>query len=224
MKIVVGGIKGGTGKTTLAIHLAFVGHLLGKKILLVDADEQRSASDWADQRKTTSFPTISLMGKNIYNQIAKLEPAYDHIVIDTGGRDTTSQRSALSIADKFLIPFKPRSFDIWTLGQVKNLIEEIQIINPRLKCYYAINQGDSKGSDNEDAMSIISELPHLEKIPSIIGNRKAFSNSAAEGKTIFEMEKKDDKACLETIALASFIYGLDSGKICIRYQTDGENI
>ena len=219
MKIVIGGIKGGTGKTTIAIHLATLLHLCGKKVLLIDADEQRSASDWANQREKADFPTISLLGKNIHHQIVKLEPSYDYIVVDSGGRDTTSQRSALSVADKFILPFKPRSFDVWTLGQVKTLIEEIQIINPKLECFYVINQADAKGNDNNDAMTIISEISCLNPNPFIIGNRKAFCNSAADGKTVFEMEKKDHKACAEMINLISIAkYTGDIQEIYTKYQ------
>lgn len=214
MIVVVGGIKGGSGKTTLATNLAsFCSVIKGKRTLLIDADEQHSASDWAEQRSQTfsdeeNLTTISLHGKALYQQIAKIRSDYEEIVIDVGGRDTTSQRSALAIADKFLVPFKPRSFDIWTLGNVRKLIEEIQAVNPKLKCYYLINQGDSTGFDNASAMEIISEIPTLEAIPIIIGHRKAFSNAAADGLAVWET-KVDKKACQEMIDCASYLYHND---------------
>lgn len=214
MIIVVGGIKGGSGKTTLATNLASYCSRNGKRTLLIDADEQHSASDWAEQRAQTftdegKLTTISLHGKSLYHQIAKIKPDYEEIVIDVGGRDTTSQRSALAVADKFLVPFKPRSFDIWTIGNVRKLIDDIQAINPRLKCYYVINQGDPSGLDNASAMEIISEIPYLEAIPQIIGHRKAFSNAAAEGLAIWETKNMDKKACQEMNDCASYLYQND---------------
>lgn len=214
--IVVGGIKGGAGKSTIATNLAVVLASEKKRVLLIDADEQRSCSDWADQREESSshfhegclapLTTISLCGKSIYQQIAKLKSGYDVCVVDTGGRDTTSQRSALIVADKFIIPFKPRSFDIWTIKMVEKLIEEISSVNTQLKSYYIINQGDSKGSDNDDAMKILSEIKALTQIPTIIGHRKAFSNAAAEGLGVLELKKTDKKAIEEIYALYRFIY------------------
>ena len=62
-----------------------------------------------------------------------LAPQYDHVIIDTGGRDTTSQRAALSVSDVLLIPFAPRSFDIWTVNKVADLVEEMRSVNPKLK-------------------------------------------------------------------------------------------
>ena len=130
MIIVVGGIKGGSGKTTLATNLTVMRAAEGRKVLLIDADEQRSASDWLAQRESQSlasnWTTIQLAGKMVYSQVEKLAKDYDDIIIDSGGRDTTSQRSALTIAHLFLIPFKPRSLDVWTAGQVDNMIYELK--------------------------------------------------------------------------------------------------
>lgn len=216
MIIVVGGIKGGGGKTTLATNLAVWYWKTFSKLLLVDADEQQSASSWAEQRDIAlgeymndNFPTIALAGKNIYQQLQRLKEDYEIIIVDTGGRDTTSQRSALSIADKLLVPFKPRSLDVWTLGDVKRMLDEIKAINPSLKCYFVINQGDPSGNDNDDATNLISEIDYFEKVPVIIKHRKAFANAASLGLSVWEMEKMDSKACHEMNQCASFLYHND---------------
>lgn len=214
MFLVIGGIKGGSGKTTLATNLAVLRAETGKKVLLVDADEQQSTLDWVNQReaitdldkKRSSFATVSLSGKLIYSQLQKMRSDYDDIIIDTGGRDTTSQRSALTCADIYLIPFKPRSIDIWTIGTVKRLINEIQTVNPKIKCLIVINQADSKGTDNESALTILSECHDVSCLPVFIGNRKAFANAASDGLAVVELDPKDHKACKEIRDLYNQIY------------------
>lgn len=212
MITVVGGIKGGTGKTTLATNLAVISMHLGKRTLLIDADDQKSASDWADQREVTlqdkesvGFPTICLGGRMAYLQIQKMKDNYDNIIVDTGGRDTESQRSALTIADCYLVPFKPRSFDVWTIGKVQDLVEKTKIINPNIRVIVCINQADSKGTDNEEALKILSEIPDFKCATCFIGHRKAFSNAAAQGLGVFELDK-DAKAKDELMDLHRVVY------------------
>jgi chromosome partitioning protein len=48
----------------------------------------------------------------VSKETLRLSQKYQDIVIDTGGRDTTSQRAALAIADLAIVPFKPRSLDV----------------------------------------------------------------------------------------------------------------
>lgn len=210
MIIVIGGVKGGTGKSTISTNLTALLASEGKKVLLVDADEQRSASDWVDQRDalkiSTSWTTIQLSGAAVRTQVEKLKPNYDIIIIDVGGRDTTSQRAALTIADMFVTPFQPRSLDIWTMGKVTTLISEAKAINPSLKAYTLLNRADSNEEDNRTAREILSEAVDLIPLNISIGQRKAFSNAAAEGRAVFELKTKDKKAIAELVQFKEAIF------------------
>mgnify|MGYP001612220671 CR=1 FL=1 len=210
MIIVVGGIKGGTGKTTIATNLAVLRSAAGKKVLLVDADEQKSTSSWANQRDfldiATGWSTIQLGGKALRSQLERMKSDYDDIIVDVGGRETTSLRAAISIADICLIPFKPRSLDVWTLSDVKVLIAEMKPANPKLKAFSMVNQADPKGSDNEGTISILQECEEIKCIESTIGSRKAFANAAGDGLAVSEMKVPDKKAVQEMQELYDFIY------------------
>ena len=210
MIVVVGGIKGGSGKTTLATNLAVM-KSIDSKVLLVDADEQKSAWDWSQQRDNCethllkgTFATVCMSGKSIYSNLQKLKQDYDDIIVDTGGRDTTSQRSALCVADKFLLPFKPSSIDIWTLGPIKQILSEC--LNVNLKSYGVISQADFSGRDNMDALQILSEFGMLTALQSPVRNRKAFRNAAAEGLGVIELVHEDKKASQEIWQLYRSIY------------------
>lgn len=210
MIVVVGGIKGGTGKTTIATNLAVIRSSTGKKVLLVDADEQKSSSMFSEQRVgrgiETNWVTIQLGGVDLRKQITKRNPDYDDIIVDVGGRETTSQRSALSIADVYVLPFPPASYDIWTVGQANVLIAEMKAVNEKLKAIAFINRADSTGSDNEDALSILEECKEFECLKITIGNRKAFKNSSGKGLGVTEIEKPDKKAIREITDLYEYIY------------------
>ena len=62
--------------------------------------------------------------------------------MDTGGRDTASQRAALAVCHTYLIPFVPRSFDIWTLDKVAGLIKEARTVNQTLQARAFLNRAD----------------------------------------------------------------------------------
>lgn len=209
MIITVGGIKGGCGKSLISTNLTVMRALKGKKVLLVDADEQGTSGDWTDHRTglgvETPWTTIRLKANAVRTEIKKMMNNYDDIIIDCGGRDTASLRAALTVSDIFLVPFQPKSFDIWTADKVSTLLEEAHSLNERLISYAVINCAGSRGSDNEDAQKILAKTDGLKLLPVTVGLRKGFSNATAEGLGIIEM-RSDNKAKEEMIALHDALF------------------
>ncbi len=147
MIVVCGGIKGGSGKTTIATNLAVIRALDGRDVLLIDADDQETATDFTilrNERRSggAGYTSIKLTGPAVRTETLRLTGKYQDILIDTGGRDTTSQRAALAIADTLLVPFVPRSFDVWTLEKVASLVEEMRTANQKLRAYTFLNRAD----------------------------------------------------------------------------------
>lgn len=208
-------IKGGVGKSTLATTLAVWLTKKGNDVLLVDGDDQETASDftaWREQTlNETGYTLVNMTGANLRKQVDSMRSKYDYIVIDTGGRDTTSQRAALSVADVSMIPFVPRSFDLWTITKVTELIDEINSIRPEaLKTYTFLSRADVKSADNRDVADALSKIDSLIYLPYEIKNRKAISNAAGTGLAVFELEQPDLKATKEIDNLFNFvIYGND---------------
>ena len=213
MIIVAGGIKGGSGKTTVATHLAIMRALQGRDVLLIDADDQETATDFTALRNErlpegAGYTSIKLTGASVRTETLRLTKKYDDIVIDTGGRDTTSQRAALTVADKLIVPFVPRSFDVWTLEKVANLVEEMRAANPRLQAYVFLNRADPQGRDNDEAAELLREAGGLEFLDTPIGTRKAFGNAASQGLAVTELKQQDSKATQEINALFGYLFDI----------------
>ncbi len=141
MIIVGGGIKGGSGKTTFTTNLAVIRAAHGQEVVLIDADEQETSNDFTQLRAEhldgkPGYLCNKQSGMGVRTAALQLAQKYDDIIIDTGGRDTASQRAALSVADVLIVPFVPRSFDVWTLERVTNLIAEIKPAQPEATCGY----------------------------------------------------------------------------------------
>ena len=204
MVIVVGSQKGGVGKTTIATNLAvWLSKKPGNDVLLVDADDQGSASDftaWREQTRSgdVGYTLVQLIGANLRKQIESLAPKYTHIVIDTGGRDTTTQRAALFVCDVLLVPFNPRAYDLWTVTKISDLVEEIQVARTTpMRAFSFINRADIQSQDNRQVGEALMEFPQLEFLDSPVRNRKAFANSAAVGLAVSEYQVLDAKAINE---------------------------
>ena len=207
MIITTGGIKGGSGKTTLAVSLTvLLSHLpTANDVLLVDADNQATASDFSTWRTEslgqTGYTSIKLSGVSVRNEVQKLKKKYDHIVIDAGGRDTASQRAAIAVSDIYLVPFAPKSFDMWTLEQVTELVKEMGIVNPDLKSYAVLNKVDYNQKDIDEARNYIEEAEIFKVLDNTLHERKAFANAAAEGLTVSEYKPYNKKAIAELESL-----------------------
>ena len=210
MIIVCGGIKGGTGKTTIASNLAAL-RARTHDVLLVDADEQESATIFTSIRKSErpdlpQFTSVILRDEQVRRELDRLSSKYEDVIIDTGGRDTRSQRAGLSIADMLLLPFNPRSLDIWTIENVEVLLKDIWSINPNLKAVSLLNRADVQGSDNADSIDILSNIEGIEFSGVSLVNRKAYGRAIALGLAIPELKQRDPKAEQEALALFQYVF------------------
>jgi chromosome partitioning protein len=211
MILVAGGIKGGSGKTTLATNLVVMRSQKGREVLLVDADDQQSAAEFtelrAEELDDAGYTCIRLDDKAVRDQVKRLKNKYDDVIIDTGGRDTTSQRAALTIADTLIVPFGPRSLDIWTLERVEELVADARAINPDLEAYSFINRADHQGSYNKETREVLTDSDHIEFISPTLGDRKAFAIAFDYGQSIIEYTPRDKKAIAEMETLYEAVFG-----------------
>jgi chromosome partitioning protein len=208
MILAVGNVKGGVGKTTLAVNLAIALSRADRDVLLIDGDEQGTAIAFTELRTTekgsSGYTAVALQGAAIRTQVRQLAKKYSDIVIDVGGRDTGSLRAALTVADVVLIPVQPRSFDLWGVDQTADLVKEAREINQDLRAVAVINAADFQGKDNEAAAEALREIDGLECAPVLIVRRKAFPNAAAGGLSVLEYD--DPKAAAELTKLTDFIF------------------
>lgn len=230
MILTVGGIKGGSGKTTIATNLACIAAAQNADVLLVDADDQETASDFTAVRKedhpnAPSYTCAKLSGKAVRTEILDLAPKYDMVIVDTGGRDTTSQRAALSVSQLLLVPFVPRSFDVWTLNKVARLVEEMRSVNPKLVAYVFLNRSDPRGqgTENADAANMLGEIDELIYLDTPLGNRKAFGHAASQGLAVTELtgNHKNPKAGSEVMALCTRCFNVTSTSYTVGVGSHG---
>src|SRR6185312_3547368 len=118
MILTVGNTKGGVGKTTLALNIAIARALAGKNVWLIDAYIQDTAKTAiAAPAEAEIEPAISFAkypeATLLRSQVRQQAERFDDVVIDVGGRDTGALRAAIFLSDVLLVPFEPRTFEVW---------------------------------------------------------------------------------------------------------------
>lgn len=143
MILVLGGEKGGSGKSCLAQNLSVWLQRQGRDVLLVDADPQGTTVDWAREREADpDLPDLQVESAHgdIRKTLIDRAKRYDTIVVDAGGADSVALRSALTVASHALMPFRPKRRDLKTLSHVEELITLAKSVNPDLVARAVITQ------------------------------------------------------------------------------------
>ena len=195
--ITVGSTKGGVGKTTLALNIAIARALAGRDVWLIDADRQGTASTaLAIRGEAGKLPAIATAhyadGGQLRTQLLHQRGKFQDIVIDAGGRDSTALRAALVLSDLVLVPFQPRSIDVWAVADIAALIEEARAMRDGLQALAVLNQISTTGvffnNFNRTATTTLQ------------------ANAAGNGMSVLEQTPRDDKAIAELNALLQAIY------------------
>lgn len=213
MIILIGGEKGGTGKTTLATNLAAMRALKGRDVLLMDTDPQGSANYWAqsrdDEKITPRVACVQKFGKGLPTEVNDLKRRYQDIIIDAGGRDSVELRSALVVTQKVYIPIQPSQFDIWTLNQMDELVETAKGFNPELQAKVIISRSSTNPSVHEakDTCSLLADFSNLGLAAGFICDRIAYRKAAKDGLSVVELKPKDPKAAEEMELFYQEVFG-----------------
>ncbi|RYE05304.1 MAG: cobyrinic acid ac-diamide synthase [Rickettsiaceae bacterium] len=192
MILLIGGEKGGTGKSTVTTNLsAILAHKL-KEVLIVDCDPQGTASKWINRRNKNfpNLPKIYCIEKtgNVFDTVKDLSTRYEYVIIDAGGKDSEELRTAMVACNKMYIPLKASQPDIETSKHMSQLVKLAKSLNKGLEATTVISMASTNHNLTEDkeAVEVLSALQHISTSKVIIHERKVYRDAIAVGKAVIE--------------------------------------
>jgi len=203
MLILLGGEKGGTGKTTLATNLAVQRAQHGYDVVLLDTDIQGAAAYWARVRQeaglTPEVPCRHTHGTSLQADLQALTTQAADIIMDAGGRDAVELRAGLVTAAQAYLPVQASQFDIWTLDHLEELVALAQGFNPTLRAFVVLTRVSPNPlvAEVAEAKALLADYPHLQLAETVIYDRIAYRRAAREGKAVHELVPPDRKASAE---------------------------
>jgi chromosome partitioning protein len=210
MILLLGGEKGGTGKSTIAVNLAVWLAQKGADVIMVDTDRQRTSSHWVDRRNhADGLPTVHCAEKhgNVFHSVKDLAKRYDQVIVDAGGRDSEELRTALVAAHLVYCPLKASQPDLETSVHMNELVKLARGMNEGLQARAVISMGPTNPviTEAQEAQDILTELPEFSLSGVVVRDRKVYRDAMVEGRGVIEMS--NDKATAEIESLAKEIYG-----------------
>lgn len=196
-------MKGGGGKTTLAISLAVAAHLDGDRTVIIDLDPQATATNWFDRRdpKAGGPAVVSAQPARLAHVLhAAEEGGADLALIDTPPRLDTTALSAIKAATIILLPCRPAIFDLDTMAATRDLV---RVAGSQAPVVAIINGVHASGSEPAQAAKVLKQLG-LTVCPITLGSRKAVTHAAALGQSAQEFDPTG-KAAHELLGVYRYV-------------------
>lgn len=192
MIVLIGSQKGGCGKSTTAVNICAFLAKNGHDVVLVDADRQCTAANWAmDRSGNKNLSVVHCVQKydNIRETLLDLDKRYEYVVVDAAGRDSRELRTGMTAATLLLVPFRPSQPDLDTLPNLQEIITQAKDLNPDLKVYGLITMAPTNPviHETEEAREYLQDYPEIQLLNTILRDRKIYRDAMSDGMGVVEM-------------------------------------
>ena len=191
--------KGGSGKTTLALHLAVACAAAGRNTAVIDLDPQASATKWSDRRDAELPVVLSAHASRLENEMQRVKDAGCEILfLDTAPHSDSAALQAAGLSDLVLVPCRPAILDMEAISNTLDLVR-----TKGAPVFVVMNAVAPQGHEAKEAAEAIAELD-ASVCPVQLVSRVAFSRSLITGQTAQEFDPQG-KAAQEISKMHAFM-------------------
>ena len=193
MVITVCGLKGGTGKSTIALNLAGALSTGKRKVLLIDVDSQGSVADWQKISKQKE-PSIAVEhASEVHRKLDGVLDKFEAVIIDTPPATAYQTRSAIVASDLIIIPIVPGILDLWSLKKFLQFYRQVKEVNPGVEAFFLVSRIDKRTNLGKELRPFLERLD-IPTLNTEIAQRISFSEAFLAGKTIDQYAPKTQAA------------------------------
>ncbi|MDD5391010.1 MAG: AAA family ATPase [Gallionellaceae bacterium] len=197
--IALASLKGGCGKSTLALNLA-AGLARSGSVGLVDSDPQgalRHWADWAESAGGEGLPQVLAGGADPVAVIVEAARRHRYVVVDCPpSLDRVVTRRVLRRVDRVLIPVLPSPLDLWACAETVAAVREAREHNPGLRAWLLINQAEPSSALSRAMSRALSSLD-VPTLSCAVRRRAAFRTAALEGVSVYQLGARGREAARE---------------------------
>lgn len=204
MIILIGSQKGGCGKSTTAVNISAFLSGNGHDVVLVDADRQCTAANWAmDRDENPELAKVHCVQKyeNIRETLIDLDKRYEYVIVDAAGRDSRELRTGMTAAHILIVPFRPSQPDLDTLPNMQEIITQAKDLNPGLKIFGLITMAPTNPiiHEEKDARDCLNDYPEITLLKTMICDRKCYRDAMSDGVGVIEMDNPKAKTEIKNL-------------------------
>ena len=193
MVITVGGLKGGTGKSTISLNLAGVLSTGNRKVLLIDVDSQGSVTEWQKISKQKE-PSIAVEhASEVHRKLDVVLDKFEAVIIDTPPATAYQTRSAIIASDLIIIPIVPGILDLWSLKKFLQFYRQVKEVNPGVEAFFLVSRIDKRTNLGKELRPFLERLD-IPTLNTEIAQRISYSEAFLAGKTIDQYAPKTQAA------------------------------
>ncbi len=193
MIITVCGLKGGTGKSTIALNLAGALSTGKRKVLLIDVDSQGSVADWQKISKQKE-PSIAVEhASEVHRKLDVVLDKFEAVIIDTPPATAYQTRSAIIASDLIIIPIVPGILDLWSLKKFLQFYRQVKEVNPGVEAFFLVSRIDKRTNLGKELRPFLEQLD-IPTLNTEIAQRISYSEAFLAGKTIDQYAPKTQAA------------------------------
>ncbi|MBF0551398.1 MAG: AAA family ATPase [Deltaproteobacteria bacterium] len=181
--------KGGSGKTTLAVHTSVAAQESGERVVLIDTDFQKSATTWSEAR-TVDTPIVATAAASDLATVLEAARSEDmaFAIIDTAPHAAPDAARIAQTVDLVVIPCRPSAFDLAAVSGTLEIVKAAKV-----QGVFVLSACPFRAPEIAETRAVLAEYG-LPVAPVEIIDRRAFARAIATGRAVTEFESNGKAA------------------------------